>query len=659
MRPYIILTRIFGHVRMSESSNDSDEPYDPRDEKDEDFKIDDYRKDLGSDDSSADVPETNDDKTADEGAAVKQHEDDYIGPVLPGGHRFDKKFICIRYPGNVVNPDRAIETLGGIGAISTAVNTPNRRLELKFRPDDTYCKPTCGDRYNTKGFLLRVRVKKSRLKKVEETKVKRTEQNVDVTNVQSNEVQHNINAIQLSDTEDTEKHEKKSEEQVMSELADRVESCSVNALDDIADPEQSDPMKTEKNIPPTFEGNKYEDLSKDEEYELPKLKVLGRVDMEFKFTNLCDFQYLPMTQSKEDPKKLDYIYDKIYPSNIQRFSWLQNDVPYFLPPAAFSRMDTIQQYVPKTETNSYPENIIGKSTKRKAGFSNFIYFSTPEVPTKPPAGIETAMKVKFVQNTHFDQIRQLFEERPIWSKNAVMYRTKFSNDRLKILLPSVAYYFMTGPWKIMWVKLGYDPRKDITARKYQTLDYRLKAMHGLGSTVKCKRNYSEYTLPYRSTPVGKQKTVLSGVSTEQGYKKEQQLTENVYIYREGTVPPSRQMFYQYCDVLVEEIQEMLAKLPDPLPTARCHEKRGWLPSGFDAQCREIINKQVRAVLRKQMNIPDDYPTDIPKHKRKRGMKLKLNKLRGRKRKRKSEPGVEEGEEKSDEVKPSTSTAENE
>lgn len=53
------------------------------------------------------------------------------------------------------------------------------------------------------------------------------------------------------------------------------------------------------------------------------------------------------------------------------------------------------------------------------------------------------------------------------------------------------------------------------------------------------------------------------------------------------------------------------------------------------------------------------PTDIPKHKRKRGMKLKLNKLRGRKRKRKSVTGVEEGEEKIDEVKPSTSTAENE
>lgn len=44
-----------------------------------------------------------------------------MGPVLPGGHRFDKKFICVKYPGNVINPDKAVETLGGIQSISTVL----------------------------------------------------------------------------------------------------------------------------------------------------------------------------------------------------------------------------------------------------------------------------------------------------------------------------------------------------------------------------------------------------------------------------------------------------------------------------------------------------------------------------------------------------------
>jgi len=199
----------------------------------------------------------------------------------------------------------------------------------------------------------------------------------------------------------------------------------------------------------------------------------------FSFLDLCDFQYVPMTQNRLNPKKLECIYSLIYPTGIPLYSWLKNDVPYFLPPAVFSRMDTVQQYIPKTETDSNSDNVIGTNKKSKAGFPSYVYFSTSEIPTAAPKGIETAMKVKFLQNTHLEQVRQLFEERPIWSKNAIMYKTRFTSEQLKILLPSVAYYFMTGPWRIMWVKLGYDPRKDINARKYQTLDYRLKAMRKL------------------------------------------------------------------------------------------------------------------------------------------------------------------------------------
>ena len=45
-------------------------------------------------------------------------EEEYTGPILPGGHRFDKTLVCVRYPGNVVNHEKAIETLGGIAEIS-------------------------------------------------------------------------------------------------------------------------------------------------------------------------------------------------------------------------------------------------------------------------------------------------------------------------------------------------------------------------------------------------------------------------------------------------------------------------------------------------------------------------------------------------------------
>ncbi|XP_012530118.2 general transcription factor 3C polypeptide 5 isoform X2 [Monomorium pharaonis] len=641
---------------MSEMSDPSDtEMSDKQDDKDTDFNVDDYCHEIDSDDSFTELPENNVNmKTNNPQDGI------YAGPII-SGHRLDRKLICVKYPGNVINVDKAIETLGGISSISMTVDVPNRRLELRFRPDDYYCKPTCGDRHSTNGFLLRVRIKKNKATRVKNATMELIQpKSVDITNLKasittgiSNEdlnTSYSKNEQINTAFNIVEKENNHKGNISVGNLLNQKKDCDINSphcnSEETAEKESAidntnlhnicmDKNLLERKKTTSIFHNKYEHLSQETDYQVPYLKILGRIETEFKFTNLCDFQYVPLTQSRSNPKKLECIYDLIYPTGIPSKSWLKNDVPYFLPPAVFSRMDTIQQYIPKTEIDSNLENVIGRNKKGKAGFPNYIYFSTSEVPAAAPKGIETAMKVKFLRDTHLKRVCQLFEERPIWSKNAIMYKTQFSSEQLKILLPSVAYYFMTGPWRIMWVKLGYDPRKDINARKYQTLDYRLKAMHGLGSTVRCKRNYSNYTLPYKSAPVSKQKPAVltATLSQEQHSKKERHLYENVYIYREGMVPPSRQMFYQYCDVLVAEIQEMLAKLPDPLPGARCHEKRGWLPPGFDVQCREILNKQVRAVLRKRMNIPEDHPTSLPRKRKKHGIRLRYNKMINKKTKK--------------------------
>ncbi|XP_043497307.1 general transcription factor 3C polypeptide 5 [Polistes fuscatus] len=635
-----------------------DELLDNDDDKDLDFEIQNYVDEISNEDSddNSDNNDSNDENKKDDNQDkigeknYEEEKNEYIGPVLPGGHRLDRKFTCIKYPGNVVNPDKAIKTLGGIEAISTAVDTPNRRLELRFRPNDGYTKPACGDRHSKMAFLLKVRVKKHRIDKVQENAHKSKDNtNIEtMKNVMKNmSLSNNSSKSNVDQNDIQNEHEVSKKDNIITDLAEQIQNCNLSTMTDIESSSKESSTKISdilsdatknlfdviNDIEPTFDRNKYEDLSQDEQYELPKLKILGRIDTEFQFNNLCDFQYLTMTEKKDNPKKLECVYDKIHPIGIPSYSWLKNDVPYFLPPAAFSRMDSVHKYKPKTETNSLSENVIGKNKKHRGGFVNYICFNTQGVPTKPPHGIEAAIRVKFLQKTHIDKIREMFKERPIWSKNAILYNTNFSTEQLKILLPYVAYYFITGPWRIMWIRLGYDPRTDITARKYQTLDYRLRAMRGLGSTIKCKRNYSEYTLPYKSAPAAKPKTSIltPNLTMEPNEIKETEMNENMYIYREGMVPPSRQMFYQYCDILVDEIQEMLAKLPDPLPGTRCHEKRGWLPSGFDSQCREIINRQIRNVLRKQLNIPEDHPTTLPR-KRKFGPGRRINRINCKRKK---------------------------
>lgn len=69
---------------------------------------------------------------------------------------------------------------------------------------------------------------------------------------------------------------------------------------------------------------------------------------------------------------------------------------------------------------------------------------------------------------------QLFEKRPIWSKVAVLHKTGLSQEHAKIVLPAVAYFCNTGPWRMAWIKFGYNPQKDSNSRIYQTLDYRIR-----------------------------------------------------------------------------------------------------------------------------------------------------------------------------------------
>ncbi|KAF2352032.1 Transcription factor IIIC subunit 5 [Trinorchestia longiramus] len=77
------------------------------------------------------------------------------------------EYVCVEYPGHVTSVDDMLETLGGLDMISHVYSDVNRRLELRFRPSDSYCKPACATRASATGLLVRVtrRVKKKKLQK--------------------------------------------------------------------------------------------------------------------------------------------------------------------------------------------------------------------------------------------------------------------------------------------------------------------------------------------------------------------------------------------------------------------------------------------------------------------------------------------------------------
>lgn len=62
--------------------------------------------------------------------------------------------------------------------------------------------------------------------------------------------------------------------------------------------------------------------------------------------DLCDFQYVTMNPQFGSHGPAVCEYSNLVPTGLPKASWLTGEAPYFLPPAAFSRMDTMQVLTP-------------------------------------------------------------------------------------------------------------------------------------------------------------------------------------------------------------------------------------------------------------------------------------------------------------------------
>jgi len=431
--------------------------------------------------------------------------------------------VCIEYPGVVQNPEKAIKTLGGLKNIGQVVSESNRRLELRFRPDDVYCKPTCGERHTCSSFV--VRVKRKRLKAHLRGKSEKPEY--------------------INSTEN-----------------------------------------------------------------------LGMITSCYRFNNLCDFQYLPMEKTNTGEHKS--IYQEVFFNKLVPSSWIERDTPppLFLPPAVFSRMDLPQEYQFRREASaeksggSMPQNIIGRTRQRRSHHAIFVTYDVDKVPDGPRDIAINHMKIKFIDKQRFSMVEKMFtDQRPIWSKNALHAITRIAPDRLKFMLPALSYYFTTGPWRNQWIRFGYDPRSDPSAGKYQTLDYRIRLQGGARHKVAAKRSYANYLLPYKATNWSKPKTSLITKSSFPGAstsfaattddppetEEEADARNDVYIFRKGRIPPYRQMFYQYCDIQLEDAQKLL----ECSGTSECSEKSGWYEPGTEEKLRNIISDIINAHISEQ------------------------------------------------------------
>ncbi|XP_026543084.1 general transcription factor 3C polypeptide 5 [Notechis scutatus] len=353
-----------------------------------------------------------------------------------------------------------------------------------------------------------------------------------------------------------------------------------------------------------------------------EVEILGVISTVYKFQGMSDFQYLVM-HSEPDGKQTS-MYDKVLMLKPEKEDFFMNELPLYIPPPIFSRLDNPIDYYYRPDVHHREgyrnpplssENLIGLSRARRPHNAIFVNFEDGEVPSKPlEAAVQTWKKVcsNTVDHQAEAELKKLFELRPVWSRNAVKANISVHPDKLKLLLPYLAYYMLTGPWRSLWVRFGYDPRKHPEAKIYQVLDFRIRCGMKYGYTpndmpVKAKRSTYNYSLPITLKKPGnhglgiqdlKQGLSTSGTSgAKSPVMSKYKLKDSIYTFEEGSLPPYRQMFYQLCDLKVESLQKIIHRNDNM--EAACTERDGWCLPKTNDELRDTMSLMIRQIIRSQ------------------------------------------------------------
>ncbi|NXW16724.1 TF3C5 factor, partial [Circaetus pectoralis] len=320
-----------------------------------------------------------------------------------------------------------------------------------------------------------------------------------------------------------------------------------------------------------------------------EMEILGTVTTVYKFQGMSDFQYLAM-HSGPDGKQTS-MYDKVLMLKPEKEEFFNRELPLYIPPPIFSRLDTPVDYFYRPDIQHRLDSV----TVHSIG-SNQLCRSDTQIDC--PSGNGS----RICPNKHFIVTLQVILE---FSKNLCNTVLFFCN-----CLPPCVFMQLTGPWRSLWVRFGYDPRKHPEAKIYQVLDFRIRCGMKYGYApndmpVKAKRSTYNYSLPItvkkqvsHTVSVHDLKQGL-GTSGASGAKKpassRYKLKESIYIFREGALPPYRQMFYQLCDLNVESLQKIIRR--NDGTESECTERDGWcLPKTSD-ELRDTMSLMIKQIIR--------------------------------------------------------------
>uniref|UniRef100_A0A915JSQ0 Transcription factor IIIC subunit 5 HTH domain-containing protein n=1 Tax=Romanomermis culicivorax TaxID=13658 RepID=A0A915JSQ0_ROMCU len=295
-----------------------------------------------------------------------------------------------------------------------------------------------------------------------------------------------------------------------------------------------------------------------------EIQILGVANAVHHFNVIFDFQYLPIRRlinddsnssdtRGEETSKFESIVSKLFPQTLEEsINWFEEDnlhrvedVGLILPPFVYSKFFASTPYILCRETERrvpVPENMpMGSRTRpQRVSHASLVHFTDSVYPTIPSQ----------------EASKRAFQERPMWTRSGLLYRTSAGHSCLKDIVQGYGYYFLNGPWARTWCRFGYDPRKDPESRQFQTITY-----------------------------------VTS-------------IRELIFTYKPGCLPVYRQMFYQLCDIRLPIVEQILVQ---PTPgNSECHPVYGW----FTGDQIETIRAAIKADVEKTVGEVDQMSDSV-------------------------------------------------
>ena len=333
-------------------------------------------------------------------------------------------------------------------------------------------------------------------------------------------------------------------------------------------------------------------------------EICGIVKQSYKFQTLMDYQYLT-------PKPMWDYFKTIHGSELK----LEEFPPHF-PPPIFGRIDSCGSYnyrpdpiLSKTDNvkelvneNTEAEHATGLARKRRQTESQAALFDAENIVNEPSAkAVENLNAIKNGPDAEaIKMIEELFAQRPLWSKAALKCHVQTGNERVKKILPYFGYYWLNGPWRTLWCRMGYDPRKDPTSKIYQLLEVRIRnskdSNFNFAQMVPKRSNMNYIPRNLQARVSSHNSSVIDPVKSDCD-----NTFQDLFPYIFTTTKPiyTRYMMYQLCDLHEPRVQEIIHS--NDGKESICTDKDGWFEPGVLNKIRSLIVEAAADYFKRQGN----------------------------------------------------------